>query len=155
MATEQYGLNQRGPMTFKAGIAAMKPFRLVNLTEATGVVNYAFEEDDVFGITLNTGKLVGDPMTVLALPAFNQLFEVAVLDTGSRGASLYLDVQATQGAATGLMKFTAGAATLVWAIANQAISVADATNGQFISAYQPVVPAAVAAYVTAAIAALP
>jgi len=51
-------------------------------------------------------------------------FWVETADTGSRGDTLYLDVQASQGAATGKVKFTQGTALLPLGVADQAITVA-------------------------------
>ena len=135
MAEEQFAPVQNGPLTFKAGIVNMKAYRLVHITHATGVVNYAFDEANVNGITLNNGELVGDAITVKMLPAIGDIVEVKVVDTGARGANLYLDEQADQPSATGLVKFTIGTATKELFIANQAVANADAA-GKSIPAYQ-------------------
>jgi len=123
-------------ITFNAGHVNLKPNRLCHIVKATGVVHYAYDEDNVNCISIGDEALyVNDPVSVLMLPAFNRSFWVSVLDAGARGANLYLDVQADQASATGLLKFTAGTATKVIAVADDVITTALAT-GNIIPAYQ-------------------
>jgi hypothetical protein len=113
-------------MQFKSGHANLYPNRLCTLVEATGVVNYAYQEEEVNCISI--GDLVvnaGDNVTVLMFPVLDgRSFFVEIADTGSRGDSLYLDVQASQGAATGKAKYTKGTALLPLGVSDVVTAVA-------------------------------
>lgn len=107
------GIYTSGDMNFLAGHINLRPGRFCTLNTATGVVNYAYLEANVNCISIGDIALViGDPVTVIMLPIISKSNWLEILDTGARGASVYLDIQSTQGAATGLGKFTAGSATV-------------------------------------------
>jgi hypothetical protein len=120
MATEQF-VSQKDNLTFKAGTAALKPNRYCHVVPATGVVDYAFAEANVNCISLSYGERVGDPVTCKMLPYHNESVDIEVGEAGSRGDIVYLDIQSTQGAATGLGIFTAGAAVIPMGYANNTI----------------------------------
>lgn len=113
---EKQGVN----ITFKAGIAGMKANRLVHIDQANGIVNYSHLENKVNGILVSSSVDIGDAVTVKLLPNFQGSFDIAVLDTGARGAVLYLDIHTNQADATGLCKFAIGTSFKELAIANNA-----------------------------------
>jgi len=126
MASEQF-VNQKNHLTFKSGLAGLKPYRFGHIVPATGVVNYAFAEANVNCIILSYATRIGDPVTCFMLPFRDQSQDIEVAEAGSRGDIIYLDIQANQAAATGLGIFTAGDAVIPMGYANNTIVGASST----------------------------
>lgn len=118
-----------GPLSFIAA-QDLEKGRAVTIVPSTGIMDYAYVEADADAITLEFTES-GRVGSVDMFPIFNRTRFVHVLDTGARGASLYLDVQLI-GARTGKFKYTAGGETIPLLIADDAVVVA----GNLIPAYQ-------------------
>jgi hypothetical protein len=112
----------KGAISFIAG-EDLQEGTAVHIDWATRTIKKAFDEDVEIAICLNSVSQ-GDSVAVWRKDNNSTCLGI-IKDTGARGADLYLDIQADQDNATGLLKFTAGTATKVFFIADGAVASAN------------------------------
>ena len=116
------GIQSSGRLTAVIGGTQDIPYgRLVTLDPVTDLAILAFEEASNLFIALSSGE-VGDTITLRSVKVIDETFWMTLTEACSKGDSLYLDEQANEAAATGKLKKTAGNATRVLFIADDALT---------------------------------